>query len=391
MNRFTRYAVLVVMIALTITMSGCVRGYNKDLIQTIEPSQTAFLIPLDGNTNDQVMFDSEESLELMKVPTKRVTITHKWHKTGYFRGSGSWIQNHKLIIVERKPETREWTADTDSGTAAINQGITAESKQSITFSVSINVSAQIDEPNAAKFLYRYNNKALELIMDDELRARIEGRFVEEAASRTMIEILTQKAEIMEAVRADVVPYFAERGITIENISLKGDIQYADPAIQTAINKEFIRTREQEAQAITNATDAARALTDKIIAETIAAQEASMALIEAQKLVDMASKTAEEQAIRNQTNIDMAVAEATVIETIANANREELRQAVLAFSSETDAAGNYIVTDEAVEAYVQLTYYNAWDGSVPQTILSSVLSTLAWQDPNADTADGHCSR
>jgi len=264
MKKFSKYIALVIMVALSFTLSGC-KGYNEDLIQTIEPSQTAFLIPLDGDTNDQEQFSSEAALEVMKVATKRVTITHKWHKEGYLPGDGSWNPNHKLIIVERKPETREWTADTDSGTAAINQGITAESKQSITLSVSINVSAQIDETNAAKFLYRYNNKALALIMDDELRARIEGKFVEEAASRTMIEILTQKAEIMEAVRADVIPYFAERGITIENISLKGDIQYADPAIQTAINKEFIRTREQEAQAIVNATDAARQETLKLIA------------------------------------------------------------------------------------------------------------------------------
>jgi len=88
----------------------------------------------------------------------------------------------------------------------------------------------------------------------------------------------------------------------------------------------------------------------------------------------------EQGILNETAIAKANAEAAVIIALADADREALRQAVLAFSNEV-VDGQYIVTADAVQAYVQLKYYEAWDGSVPQTILDAVLSTLAVTDPS----------
>ena len=139
-----------------------------------------------------------------------------------------------------------------------------------------------------------------------------------------------------------------------------------------------------AVSLKNATDAARQLTIKTIADTEAAQAAAIAQIEAEQLVLVATQKGIEQSILNQTAIDKATAEAAVIIALANADREALRQAVLAFSSTVDpVTGEYVVTDAAVLAYVQLAYYEAWDGSVPQTILDAVLSTLAVEDPSTE--------
>ena len=50
--------------------SGC-SPYDSPELLTIEPSQTAFLVPLDGRTSDQANFMSEEFLSQSKVATKK--------------------------------------------------------------------------------------------------------------------------------------------------------------------------------------------------------------------------------------------------------------------------------------------------------------------------------
>ena len=219
--------------------TGCVKPYDKPEFYTIEASQTAFLIPLIGDTANQASFESEELLAQAKVATKEVQILHRWVQTGRMSWKGEWRPAAKLIVVERTPETREWSSAKDNGTSAKNQAIYAESKESIGFSVGMNCSAQIyTEDDAVKFLYSYNNKTLEQIMDSEIRARVESKFVEQCAKYTLNEILENKENIMNTVREDVENYFGDKGITITVLGMKDGIEYEDEAIQAAINEKF---------------------------------------------------------------------------------------------------------------------------------------------------------
>ena len=68
-----RKVVLTVLFAMvTVMMSGCglIKPFDKPELVTIEASQTAFLIPLVGNSEDQASFASEELLAEAKVATK---------------------------------------------------------------------------------------------------------------------------------------------------------------------------------------------------------------------------------------------------------------------------------------------------------------------------------
>jgi hypothetical protein len=235
-------------------LGGCWRAYDEPELIDVEPSQTAYLIPLVGATSDQQSFKSEDFLDKNKVATKQVQIPHRWIDTGRMPGSGKWIAAARLIVVERKPVTRMWTESPKSGTSTNDDGISAESKGSISFVARMNCVAQIDVEDATKFLFRYNNKPLDQIMDQEVKARIESKFVEENAKREMAAILLEKAEIMKAVREDVIPYFKSRGITITVLGLKGDLTYLDPEIQTAINAKFRADKEYAAQKVRNLKD-----------------------------------------------------------------------------------------------------------------------------------------
>jgi regulator of protease activity HflC (stomatin/prohibitin superfamily) len=241
----------------TIFLQGCRKPFDVPEFVTIEPSQTAYLIPLVGDSSQQGFFESEDLLLSSKVATKEIRIPHRWVQTGRRSWSGKWKQSARVIIVERKPVTREWTADRSTGTNSRNEGIKAESKGSISFSVSMNASAQIDETNATKFLYRYNNKNLASVMDTEIRAMVESKFVEECAKLEMDQILSNKETIMNNIRDNVIPYFKNRGVTITVLGLKGDIVYDDTKIQESINEKFKAKRLQEAQFVKNKTNIER--------------------------------------------------------------------------------------------------------------------------------------
>lgn len=234
-----KLVLLCMMFIMVFSLVGCVKPYDKPEFVTIEASQTAFLIPLVGDTTEQASFQSEELLAKAMVATKEVQIPHRWVQTGYFHWQGEWRDTMKLIIVERTPETREWNSAKDTGTSTYNQAIYAESSESIGFSVGMNCSAQIyNESDAVKFLYSYNNKSLSEIMDTEIRARVESKFVEECASYSLNDILAHKEEIMNTVRDDVTSYFADKGITITVLGMKDGIEYDDYGIQQAINQKF---------------------------------------------------------------------------------------------------------------------------------------------------------
>ncbi len=266
-------SLLLVLIMCCTMFTGCRKPYDKPEFVTIEPHQTAFLIPLIGDTGNQASFESEELLMEAKVAAKEIQIPHRWVQTGRKHWQGEYRDTMALIIVDRSPVTREWSSTDGVGTSAVNQAIYAESSESIGFSAGMNCSAQIySEEDAVKFLYCYNNKPLSEIMDTEIRARVESKFVEECASRTLNEILTEKEDIMKSVREDVTTYFEERGITITVLGMKDGLEYDDTTIQKSINDKFnsemkLTTQENENQRIISEAEA-KAEANRILSESL---------------------------------------------------------------------------------------------------------------------------
>ena len=266
-------AIILVLVMCCTTFTGCIKKYDKPEFLTIEPHQTAFLIPLIGDTTNQASFESEEMLREAKVAAKEIQIPHRWVQTGRFYWMGEYRDTMALIVVDRSPVTREWSSSKDVGTSAVNQAIYAESSESIGFSAGMNCSAQIySEGDAAKFLYCYNNKPLTEIMDTEIRARVESKFVEECASRTLNDILIEKEDIMKTVREDVESYFAARGITITVLGMKDGLEYDDATIQKSINDKFssemkLTTQENENQRIISEAEA-KAEAHRILSESL---------------------------------------------------------------------------------------------------------------------------
>jgi len=274
MRRFFAVATVAM---LAMMFMGCMRKpYDVPEYEEIGPNETAFLVPLEGDTGKQAKFDSAASLEKLKVATKRIRITHRWNQTGRWENQGSWIADVRLIKVDRSPVTREWTAGSTTGTEKKDQAIWAESKDSVGFSTGFSVTTTIEEADASLFLYRYLNKSLANIMDSEIRARVQSAFTDSAATYDLSELRAKKSEVIGSVREDVMPFFKGRGITVTTLGMFGGLSYENPKVQASIDKVFIAQREKEISKAQLAAQGDKNKTIEMEANAIAEKERRVA-------------------------------------------------------------------------------------------------------------------
>lgn len=234
----------LVAVGLLIAASAGCRPFDTPEFEEIDTSETGFLIPLEGTTDQQVAFESEKYLSQRKVAAKRVQVPHHFVQTGRMYFTGEWMDTVRLIKVDRSPVTREWTADSTSGTRTSNEAIWIESKDSVGFSVGFNCTAFIEEEDTARFLYMYRSRSLADMMDSEVRARIQSVAAETAARYDLDELRSRKQEMVDDVRTDVIPFFKERGITITTIGMFGGFTYQNPKIQEAIDETFVAQQKK---------------------------------------------------------------------------------------------------------------------------------------------------
>lgn len=128
---YVRY--LPVLLLGGLMLGGCMKAYDKPEYQDVDTSETAFLIPIEGDSTQQAKFQSVAFLEHAKVAAKRVQITHRWNQTGRANDDGSWIADVRLVKVKRTPVTRLWTRDATTGTSLKNEAVHVESQESIGF------------------------------------------------------------------------------------------------------------------------------------------------------------------------------------------------------------------------------------------------------------------
>lgn len=259
--KIKKLIVLLLVIIMSCTLfTGCRKPYDKPEFVTIEASQTAFLIPLVGDTTTQSAFESEDLLNEAKVATKEIQIPHRWVQMGRRHWYGEWKPSATLIVVERKPVSRSWESG-DSAASSSNRAIFGGSSDNIGIYVGMNCTAMIEEKDAAKFLYRYNNTPLETIIDNDIKKLVEERFNIETSKYTSTELGAAKGEIMEAVKNYVVPYFKDYGITITVLGIKEDISYENKEIQKAIDAKFASEQELVIQLNKNEAALAKAEAD----------------------------------------------------------------------------------------------------------------------------------
>lgn len=283
MKRIIKLFLAISMMAvITVSFASCRRPYDKPEFKTISPSQTGFLVSLVGDSGNQSAFESEELLLQTKVATKEVQIPHRWIQTGRKNWTGYWAPSATLIVVERKPVSRSWESGNTAAESA-NRAVFGETADAIGVYVGMNCTALIEEKDAAKFLYRYNNTPLDVVIDTDIKKMVEGEFNNIVGKFASTELHDHKEEIINHIKEKVIPYFKEYGITITVLGFKEGISFENPAIQEALDAKFaseqdlviqqnkneaaLAKAEAEAQAVIIAAEA-QAKANKLLAESI---------------------------------------------------------------------------------------------------------------------------
>lgn len=245
---------VLLVIAMVPMFTGCgvfIKPYKKPILESIEPNETAFLIPLDGDVSKQAKFSSAEMLEKTKIATKRVEIPQRWVRLGRLPACGKWIPSARLIKVNRTPVARRWTPEKDTGTSTELQGLSAESKDSIGVTSGFAITGYIKEENSSTFLYFYPNNSLAQIIDNQIFNAAQVVYTAWSAKYHLDELRERKEGITEAMRTELIPKFAKQGITIDRtMGLIGGLYYKNPEIQQAIDDVFkAQTEEEKADAL----------------------------------------------------------------------------------------------------------------------------------------------
>src|SRR6267142_6559525 len=198
MKRIIMFGLLLGLALVLVGTSSCIRPFDTPEYVEIDTSETGFLIPLEGDSTEQVKFQSEDYLKQHKVAAKRVRITHRWSQEGRLPSSGRWIPTVRLIKVNRSPVTREW-ATTQTSTAGgasqrADKAIWIESVDSLGFSMGFTCTAFIPEEEASRFLYWYPSGSLADVMDKEVRGRIQQAAAEVATKYPLDGLRSRKQE-----------------------------------------------------------------------------------------------------------------------------------------------------------------------------------------------------
>jgi hypothetical protein len=273
------------LLALTLVggCGGAFKGPPPVIIEHIDTTESAILVPIVGDNTQQAGAQTEEFFKKNLVFAKQIEMPVYWQVLNRQTGSGEWRQSARLIKVDRKLVNRTWTKDGNTGTSSQDQSISAEDSSSIAFYAHMTCTAGVDEKDVPVFLYRFKQASLETVMDENIRPMVAELFAAECSKRSMEEILKNRTAIMDGVREKVILYFKNMGVDIQILGLVGELTYSNPATQAAIDKVFQASRDREAAA-------AKAETAKLLA--VPANMEYMRLQMEQRKLDIAEKQVE---------------------------------------------------------------------------------------------------
>ena len=290
-------SILPLLLIPALLLVGCGPAKLEQSVE-VQPDETAFLINIE-DTDEQGKFKSIEFLEENKVSAARIILPLRERSTGRAWFSYEYIPTARVITVKRTPATREWTDDPSTGTSSLSQKLAVESLDSIGFSVGATIMARITETDAAKFLYHFNGKQLEEIIDSNIRGYCQKELADQFGQLKLEECKAQKSKVFKNVEKSVIDKFNAMGITIDYFGAAEGLSFDDPKIQDAINRQVqaeadIETAKQEklAQDERNKTLMAKKLSEAEALTAGAEQEAKAQEIRNRMLIEAAKAQSE---------------------------------------------------------------------------------------------------
>ncbi len=355
-----------------LVLAGC-GDYKTEQFVDINPSETAFVIPVEEGTKDQAKFESSEFLENRKVSTKRVSLSLRKRSTGWLWLSYDWLATDRVIKVDRAQVAREWTEGSTPGSPT-PEGFHIESLDAIGFAVGGALICHIDEQDAAKHLYHFGGRSLKEVMDTAMRTWLLGQLSQKFSVFTLTECIAKKVQFFKEVEAEAKIYWKERGVTVDSFSMSEGITYDNAEVQKTLDAKFVAENDVLVQRKMGEAQTEKNLVE--ISKRKGEADATASALRAKAENDAAIAEAElkAQLVRNKLNLDKADNDAKVAAIYASAKEGIMVQV------EADV--------RRILANAQKTFAEKWLGSLPASLLpanSPLLLNLGQQQDAQVTA------
>lgn len=223
----------------------------------ILPNESAFFVPdVGANKDNQAQFGSLQYYEQSKVAAKRFDIPHQ-----KLPNSGAWsnyyVPTGRLIIVDRTPFNKEWTASSSRGTSTKDESFPCQSSDGLNITLEMAAAASVTEQDASKFLYHfgvnaprgdrtdpnviftsvYYGQSLSQVMDGVGRGQIQTLACAEVSKYTLDDANHHMPDILKSIQDASQKWFQQYGITIDYLGWAGTFTF-DAPVQKAINDRF---------------------------------------------------------------------------------------------------------------------------------------------------------
>ncbi len=149
--------------------------------------------------------------------------------------------NEDLFVFPTFTQNYVYTSNTSEGKTN-DESITFQTVESMSIRTNVGVAYHIDQANVVKVFQKYR-EGVEEITAIPLRNEIRNAMINNGSKYTVERILgVDKVAFMKAVSDEVTAKMGKVGITIENVSLVGDLE-APENVRRAINAKIQATQD----------------------------------------------------------------------------------------------------------------------------------------------------
>ncbi len=208
--------------------------YPAEVLVEVPSNSTVFVVPLtDDGANQQTL--SLDQLFEMGVDAQQVTIPRRKVATGWMPWDYRLVPTQKLLVIDRHPVVREWTAPHTTGTSATNESLAAETKDGVKLFVGLTVSARVSPSEAHVFLYHFGSRPLAEVMDTNIRGFCKTTLTVLMKDYPLDDARGKKDVIFKQLYEQTEAEYKKLGIHVDYVGLDGGYTYQNPAIQTSID------------------------------------------------------------------------------------------------------------------------------------------------------------
>lgn len=220
---------------MVMSLTSCIRPYDKPEYVEVDPNETAFVIPLftdnKTKTEDQVQLNADKAFyEQCMVSSKLIQVPHKWIQTGRLANTGYYTGTVKVITVDLTPHAGRWLPGE-------KEAIKVETAASQGITIPMSYTMHIESSDAALYLSNYRATDFDSVINVQVNRYFAGVAGEEFHKVEYKDVAKKRDEILKLAVDKTTSHFKEQGITIDAMAIIDGLIYDDKSLQDNIDQQ----------------------------------------------------------------------------------------------------------------------------------------------------------